>query len=121
MRFGLYEGRNRVAALAFWSRGVLLDWLLESSIQAKPMWSNDSQSQPSKRSDSSDLALKAITYSLDCLIPGFYLWLGPIKLRLGGSLPEKDYPGVIHSKVGIAIVLPGYRIFSTYQGTYDPR
>ncbi|QQE66883.1 hypothetical protein GFS31_35870 [Leptolyngbya sp. BL0902] len=84
------------------------------------MLTNNSKSQPSRRSDSPDLALKAIAYSLDCLIPGFYLWLGPIKLRLGGSLPEKDDPGIIHSKAGVAVVLPGYRLFSTYQGTYDP-
>jgi hypothetical protein len=85
------------------------------------MLTNDSQPQPTAHPNSPDLPLKAIAYSLDCLIPGFYLWLGPIKLRLGGSLPEKDYPGTIHSSAGVAVVLPGYRIFSTYQGDYDPR
>jgi hypothetical protein len=67
-----------------------------------------------------DLDLRAIAYSLDALIPGFYLWLGPLKIRLGGSLPEETYPGTIHHPVGIALVLPGYRIYSTYQGSYDP-
>ncbi|MGB0560348.1 MAG: hypothetical protein ACPGVO_00900 [Spirulinaceae cyanobacterium] len=64
---------------------------------------------------------QAIAYSLDCLIPGFYFWLGPVQIRLGGSPPEDDYPGTIHSGVGIAIVLPGYRIYSTDVGSYDPR
>ncbi|MBF2083071.1 hypothetical protein [Thermoleptolyngbya sp. C42_A2020_037] len=42
-----------------------------------------------------DRRLKAIAYSLDCLIPGLYLWLGPLKLRLGGSPAEETYPGTI--------------------------
>jgi hypothetical protein len=64
--------------------------------------------------------LKAIAYSMDALIPGFYLWLGNIRIRIGGSLPEENYPGTIHSPMGIALVLPGYRIYTTYQGSYDP-
>jgi len=64
--------------------------------------------------------LSAIAYSMDALIPGFYLWAGPFKLRLGGSLAEDTYPGTIHSCAGVALVLPGYRIYSTYQGSYDP-
>lgn len=64
---------------------------------------------------------QAIAYSLDCLIPGFYCWFGPLHLRLGGSLPEPQYPGTIHSYAGLALVLTGYRIYSTYQGSYDPR
>lgn len=71
--------------------------------------------------DSKSDALRAIAYSLDALIPGFYIWLGPIKLRLSGSQPEENYSGTIHSNVGIALVLPGYRIYSTYQDSYDPR
>lgn len=67
-----------------------------------------------------DQTLRAIAYSMDTLIPGFYLWLGPLKLRWGGSEPEETYPGTIHTPVVAAIVLPGYRIYSTYQGTYDP-
>ncbi len=67
-----------------------------------------------------DHQLKAIAYSLDTLIPGLYIWLGAIKIRIGGSLPEESYPGTIHRPIGIALVLPGYRIYSTYQGSYDP-
>lgn len=85
------------------------------------MFTDDPHSQPNPTNQTADPQLRAIAYSLDCLIPGFYLWLGPIKLRFGGSLPEPDYPGIIHSSVGLALVLPGYRIFSTYQGDYDPR
>lgn len=69
---------------------------------------------------SDDPKLRAIAYSLDTLIPGLYLWLGVLKIRIGGSLPEESYPGKIHSSAGIALVLPGYRIYSTYQGSYDP-
>lgn len=70
--------------------------------------------------DSSKNALQAIAYSLDALIPGLYFWAGPIKLRLGGSQPEENYSGTIHSNFGIALVLPGYRIYSTYQDNCDP-
>ena len=64
--------------------------------------------------------MRAIAYSLDTLIPGLYIWLGAIKIRIGGSEPEENYPGTIHSAIGIALVFPGYRIYSTYQGSYDP-
>lgn len=66
-----------------------------------------------------ELARKAIAYSTDVLIPGVYIWLGDWSFRIGGSETEDSYPGVIHSFAGIAIVLPGYRIWSTYQGAYD--
>ena len=72
------------------------------------------------KSDPIDQQLQAIAYSLDALVPGFYLWVGAFKLRLGGSLPEENYMGTIHSSIGVALVLPGYRIYSTYQGSYDP-
>jgi hypothetical protein len=55
---------------------------------------------------------------MDALIPGFYAWFGSIRIRIGGSEAEETYPGVIHSFAGITIVLPGYRIFSTYQANY---
>ncbi|MDM9379879.1 hypothetical protein QUB80_04095 [Chlorogloeopsis sp. ULAP01] len=31
------------------------------------------------------------------------------------------YPGTIHNAYGIALVLPEYKIFTTYQGRYGPR
>jgi hypothetical protein len=68
-----------------------------------------------------DSTLRAIAYSMDTLIPGFYLWCGKFKIRIGGSLPEPTYPGVIHSLIGVTLILPGYRIYTTYQDTYDPR
>ncbi|MEO1069317.1 MAG: hypothetical protein AAFW95_09385 [Cyanobacteria bacterium J06638_6] len=83
------------------------------------MATTDTGSTPDQQRPT-DRQIKAIAYSLDCLIPGLYLWLGPLKLRLGGALPEDTYPGTLHSWIGIAIVLPGYRIYSSYQGSYDP-
>ncbi|WP_414752564.1 hypothetical protein [Anabaena sp. CCY 9910] len=68
--------------------------------------------------------MRAITYSMDLLIPGLYIWLPAFSVRIGGSVPDDHpykYPGIIHSDTGIALVLPGYRIFSTYQGNYDPK
>jgi hypothetical protein len=67
-----------------------------------------------------DEELRAIAYSMDALIPGFYAWFGSLRIRIGGSEAEETYPGTIHSFAGVALVLPGYRIFSTYQGDYDP-
>jgi hypothetical protein len=85
------------------------------------------QTQPSQEEDNlmppsiADSQLRAIAYSMDTLIPGFYFWCGTLTIRFGGSLPEPTYPGTIHSPIGIAIVLPGYRIYSTYQQSYDPQ
>lgn len=67
-----------------------------------------------------DKKLSAIAYSMDTLIPGFYAWFGLFHIRIGGSEAEETYPGTIHSFAGVALVLPGYQIFSTYQGDYDP-
>lgn len=75
---------------------------------------------PISKPTQSDSSLKAIAYSMDALIPGLYLWIGSARIRLGGSLPEESYSGTIHSPIGIALVLPGYRIHSTYHGSYDP-
>lgn len=66
-----------------------------------------------------DNKLRAIAYSMDTLIPGFYAWFGLLKIRIGGSEAEETYPGTIHSFADVALVLPGYQIFSTYQGDYD--
>lgn len=52
---------------------------------------------------------------MDALIPGFSALFCSLRIRLGGSEAEDTYPGTIHSFAGMAIVLPGYRIFSTYQ------
>ena len=74
----------------------------------------------SKRSE----ARRSVAYSMDLLIPGFYFWLGSFVLRLGGDTPDDEpypYPGNINSFFGLAIVLPGYKLLSTYKSTYDPR
>jgi len=64
---------------------------------------------------------RAIAYSMDTLIPGLYIWFHNLHFRIGGSQAETTYPGTLHSEIGIAIVLPGYRIFTSYQDSYDPR
>ncbi len=64
--------------------------------------------------------IRAIAYSMDTLVPGFYAWFGPLTIRLGGCTPDDQYPGTLHSRYGLALVLPEYRIFTTYKGTYDP-
>ena len=69
-------------------------------------------------------SLRSIAYSMDLLIPGLFIWLGNFVLKIGGAKPDDKpyrYPGTIHSPAGIALVLPGYRIFTTYSDTYDPR
>jgi hypothetical protein len=91
-----------------------------------PFYQNTAtQTQPRNRASmkpsAPDLNLQAIAYSMDTLIPGLYFWWGNLKVRLGGSLPEPTYPGTIHSPIGIAIVLPGYRIYTTDQQTCAPR
>mgnify|MGYP001791365385 FL=1 len=66
--------------------------------------------------------LRAIAYSMDLLIPGIYIWCPWFTLKIGGSYPDDNpyrYPGMIHSSSGVGLVLPGYRIFTSYQGTYD--
>jgi hypothetical protein len=69
--------------------------------------------------------MRAIAYNMDLLIPGLYMWLpGGFSLRIGGSLPDDEpyrYPGMIHSAAGFALVFPGYKILTTYQGSYDPK
>lgn len=82
-----------------------------------PLPENSSSRQSSEclsTTDTSEQTLRAIAYSIDALVPGIYLWCGPLKIRLGGSLPEENYPGTIHSNIGAALVLPGYRSYSTY-------
>ncbi len=66
--------------------------------------------------------LRAIAYSMDLLIPGLYFWCPYFTFRVGGAIPDDNpykYPGMIHSSIGIALVLPGYQIFTTYQDSYD--
>ncbi len=89
------------------------------------MWSN-SKLKPTAGDFLRNLKLTSthrrrnIVYSIDALIPGFYVWVGCWGMRIGGSVAESNYTGVIHSIAGVALVLPGYRIFTTYQGDYDP-
>lgn len=71
-----------------------------------------------------DEKLRSIAYSMDTLVPGFYFWLGNFRFMIGGCAPDDEpyrYPGTIHSFAGIALVLPGYHMLSTYRGTHDPQ
>ncbi len=66
--------------------------------------------------------LRTIAYSMDLLIPGIYIWCPWFALIIGGSTPDDNpykYPGMIHSSTGFGLVLPGYKIFTSYQGSYD--
>ena len=66
--------------------------------------------------------LRAIAYSMDLLIPGLYIWCPWFIFQVGGGTPDDKpykYPGMIHSYTGFGIVLPGYKIFTSYQGSYD--
>jgi hypothetical protein len=60
---------------------------------------------------------RAITYSIDTLTPGFYLWFGDFSIRLFSTEPDDTpyrYPGMVNSKYGVALVFPGNHIFTTY-------
>ncbi len=66
--------------------------------------------------------IRTIAYSMDLLIPGFYFWCPYFTIRIGGEIPDDHpykYPGTIHDSIGIALVLPNYKIFTTYRNTYD--
>jgi hypothetical protein len=47
---------------------------------------SEPEKQPSlKPINLPDFQMRAIAYSLDTLIPGLYIWLGAIKIRIGDS------------------------------------
>lgn len=54
---------------------------------------SDNSVAPVQSTPTTNERLRAIAYNMDALIPGFYLWLGALKIRIGGSLPEPTYPG----------------------------
>ena len=68
--------------------------------------------------------LRVVAYNMDLLFPGLYIWLGYFVLKIGGREVDDTpyrYPGTLHNKFGVALVLPNYLIFTTYKGSYDPR
>ena len=81
----------------------------------------DNQKEPLQESSSSIPCkeLSAIAYSIEALIPDFYAWFCSLRFRIGVSDAEETYLSMIYSFASVALVLPGYRIFSTYQGEYD--
>jgi hypothetical protein len=73
---------------------------------------------------SSNAKKREIAYSMDTLVPGVYLWAGSFAIRIWGAAPDDSpyrYPGTLNSRYGVAIVLPGYHILTTYKDSYDPR
>jgi hypothetical protein len=67
-------------------------------------------------------SMRAIAYSLDLLLAGFYAWVGGWSIRLGGATPDDKpykYPGTISSFMGAALVLPGEVLWTTYRGSLD--
>ena len=48
--------------------------------------------------------LKAIAYCTDTLQPGLYIWLFKLAFKFGGTDPDLDYPFIISSLCGFAIV-----------------
>ena len=82
------------------------------------------ESQNTEDRSTSNENKRSIAYSMDLLIPGLYIWLGSFTIRLFGEKPDDmpyKYPGMLNSNYGVALVLPGYRIFTTYKSSYDPR
>ena len=82
------------------------------------------QSSSNLKQESHIEKMRTIAYNMDMLFPGVYLWLGSITFKFGGYEPDDlphYYPGKIDSRYGIAIVLPGYKILTSYKGSYDPR
>ncbi len=83
-----------------------------------------SESISASKNDPHTERMRTLAYNMDMLFPGVYIWCGSVVLKFGGHEPDDSpyrYPGSIDSCVGIAIVLPGYKIFTTYKGSYDPR
>lgn len=68
-----------------------------------------------------NVSRRDLAYGMDCLVPGFYLWLGRFSVCLGGCEAEESYPGTVHGRAGVAVILPNYRIWTTYQDGHDPR
>ncbi len=84
---------------------------------------NAQASAKAAKSSAHTQQIRAIAYSMDTLVPGLYVWFEPFTIRLGGCTPDDQpypYPGTLHSRYGLALVLPGHHIFTTYKGTYDP-
>ena len=88
------------------------------------LWLSSKETLSSNSSKTKE-RMRAIAYSMDLLIPRLYIWLPKgLTLRIGGDVPDDEpyrYPGEIHSFAGFALVLPGYKILTTYQGSYDPK
>jgi hypothetical protein len=90
-------------------------WSYKYTIQG--FWPGMGYSKATTKSIADAEQIRVIAYSMDTLVPGFYVWLGSLTLRIGGCIPDDQpcrYPGTLHSRFGLAIVLPGHHIFTLY-------
>jgi hypothetical protein len=82
------------------------------------------KNQNTEDQSGSEARKREIAYCMDLLIPGLYIWIGSFTIRLFGEQPDDQpykYPGQLNNNYGIALILPGYHIFTTYKDSYDPR
>ena len=63
---------------------------------------------------------RTIIYCIDLLIPGIYLWIGNLGIKLGGTKVDTDYPDFsIKTIIGFAVILPNLMSFITPTGLLD--
>lgn len=63
---------------------------------------------------------RTITYNIDLLVPGIYLWLGKYYFKLGGIEVDSDYPDFsIKTVIGFAVILPNLMSFITPTGVLE--
>lgn len=65
----------------------------------------------------------SMTFSMDCLYRGFYLWIGAWSLRIGGYEREENYWYVVDTKInpvgfGIVIGFQDWLNFNTHKGVF---
>lgn len=70
------------------------------------------------RASLSARGMRSLTYSLDALYPGFYLWLGSFSLRLGGVRADQNYKYRVATRAGLGLVLPRLVEWTTHKGQF---
>jgi hypothetical protein len=63
--------------------------------------------------------MRNIAYCIDTLVPGIYLWWGNYCYKSSNINAESTYPGVIKDNKGFAIILPNYKIWTSYKKSLD--
>lgn len=63
---------------------------------------------------------RELSYNIDLLLPGIYIWFNNIYLRFGGNKVYKDYPDFsIKTKYGIAVIINSDNFFISNTGLLD--